>query len=52
LVEADIEADGWQAESDARYGFTFMRRGGTRILVEATPRDPNDQSMQAFNPFK
>ena len=47
-----FEAAGWQAESDARYGFTFMHRGGERILVEATPRDPSDNSIQAFNPFK
>ena len=47
-----FEADGWQGESDARYGFTFMHRGGMRILVEATPRDPWDKSIQAFSPFK
>jgi hypothetical protein len=46
------EANGWLAESEANYGFVFMSRDGRRILVEATPRDPHDTSVQAFSPFK
>ena len=41
---ARFKAEGWQAESDARYGFTFMHLRGRRILVEATPLDPRDKS--------
>lgn len=48
----DYEANGWVAESEAKYGFLFMHRNGQRILVEATPRDPFDESTQSFNPFK
>ena len=48
----EYKADGWLAEGDANYGFLFMNRMGRRILVEVTPRNPYDTSVQAFNPFK
>lgn len=44
--------DGWLAEDDARYGFVFIRRDGERRLLMLTARDPQDDSQQAFNPFR
>jgi len=51
---ARFEADGWQAESDARYGFTFMHRGGVRILRGDAARSlgyirPGVQSVQMID---
>lgn len=34
-------AQGWQAESDGAYGFTFIARGSERRLVNITPADPS-----------
>jgi hypothetical protein len=47
-----FEARGWRCEGEPTYGFVFMKRGGERILLEATPRDPLDEAFQSFNPFK
>jgi hypothetical protein len=49
---AKFEGEGWYCEGEAAYGFVFMRRGLERILVEATPRNPQDNAFQSFNPFK
>jgi hypothetical protein len=49
---SEFEVEGWCAEGEPRYGFVFMRRGRERILIEATPRDPFDRTLQSFNPFK
>jgi hypothetical protein len=43
---------GWIQENTPRYGCVFMHRGGVRILVEATPRDPSQRGSQTFSPFK
>lgn len=48
----ELQTDGWLCEGNPTYGFVFMKRGGQRILVEATPRDPWDKAFQTFNPFK
>jgi hypothetical protein len=34
-------AQGWQAESDGAYGFTFIAKGSDRRLVNITPADPS-----------
>lgn len=47
-----FETDGWRSEGEPTYGFVFMKRGLERILVEATPRDPLDDTFQSFDPFK
>ncbi len=48
----EFETGGWTAEGDGAYGFVFMRRGRTRILLEVTPRDPRDTAAQSFSPYK
>jgi hypothetical protein len=47
-----LEAEGWQAEGGAEYGFVFIRRGGDRRLLMLTPRDPYETTAQSFNPFR
>jgi hypothetical protein len=49
---AKFKTEGWYCEGEPTYGFVFMHRGRERILVEATPRDPSDDTFQSFNPFK
>jgi hypothetical protein len=46
-----LEAEGWQAESSAEYGFVFIRRGDDRRLLMLTPRDPYETRAQSFSPF-
>jgi hypothetical protein len=48
----EFEAKGWIAESEGAYGFVFVNRGGERMLLEVTPRDPHDTTHQSFNPFR
>jgi hypothetical protein len=48
----ELTIAGWHREGEPTYGFVFMQRGRERILVEATPRDPQDKAFQSFNPFK
>ena len=47
-----LAADGWQAESSAKYGFAFIRRDGERRLLMLTPRDPYSTAAQSFSPFR
>jgi hypothetical protein len=35
-------AEGWHAENDGAYGFTFVARGTERRLVNLTPADPSN----------
>jgi hypothetical protein len=49
---ARLEAEGWQAEGRAGYGFVFVRRAGDRRLLMLTPRDPYDATAQSFSPFR
>jgi hypothetical protein len=48
----DFVAKGWKPEGCGDYGFVFMNRDGERILLEVTPRDPTDQRLQSFSPYK
>jgi hypothetical protein len=43
---------GKQRESEAGYGFVFIRRGGERRLLMHAPRDPFSTAMQSYSPFK
>lgn len=43
-------AEGWEAEGDAKHGFTFLRRGGERRLATITSQDPVVE-LQHFSPF-
>jgi len=47
-----LEAQGWEAEGSAEYGFVFIRRGADRRLLMLTPRDPVNTAAQSFNPFR
>jgi hypothetical protein len=47
-----LEAEGWQAEGAAEYGFVFIRREAERRLLSLTERDPYDTTSQSFDPFK
>jgi hypothetical protein len=47
-----LEAEGWQAEGSAEYGFVFIRRDGERRLLALTPGDPYDTRPQSFSPFR
>jgi hypothetical protein len=47
-----LEGDGWQAEATPEYGFVFIRNGADRQLLMLTPRDPHENTPQAFSPFK
>jgi hypothetical protein len=52
----------WILEAKPAFGFCFLRRGmladgdpalhHARLLLMATPRDPADQRLQSFDPFK
>jgi hypothetical protein len=52
LFIAKFATQGWCCEAEPTYGFVFMNRGLERILLEATPRDPLDDTLQSFDPFK
>jgi hypothetical protein len=47
-----LAGEGWQAESGAEYGFTFIRRETERRLLALTSRDPYDTAPQSFSPFR
>jgi hypothetical protein len=47
-----LAVDGWQIESEPRFGFAFIRREGERRLLILTPKDPHDHAPQSFSPFK
>jgi hypothetical protein len=47
-----LAAEGWQTESEPRFGLAFIRRESERRLLMLTPRDPFDTSAQSFNPFR
>ena len=46
------ESQGWVLDCTPRYGFVFMHREGSRILIEVTPRDPHKKGLQTFSPFR
>lgn len=48
---ARATAEGRQAESDASFGFVFIRRNGERRLMALTPGDSHDTRPQSFSPF-
>ena len=39
---ASMAAEGWRADSDGVYGFTFISRGAERRLVNLTPANPSE----------
>jgi hypothetical protein len=47
-----LAGEGWQAESGAEYGFTFIRRETERRLLALTPRDPYDTAPKSFLRFR
>jgi hypothetical protein len=47
-----LQAEGWQTEGSAEYGFVFIRRGADRRLLMLMPRDPYNTAPQSFNPFR
>ena len=47
-----LAGEGWQAEATPDYGFVFIRREGERRLLMLTPRDPHDETLQSFSPFR
>jgi hypothetical protein len=47
-----LEAEGWQAEGSAEYGFVFIRRDTDRRLLMLTERDPFSTRSQSFSPFR
>ena len=49
---ARLAGDGWEPEGETDYGFVFIRRGRERRLLMLTPRDPNNQTSQSFDPFR
>ena len=48
---ARLADDGWQAESEAVFGFTFIRNTTERRLLALTERNPADTTLQSFSPF-
>lgn len=44
--------DGWRLEGDTVNGFVFVNRAGERRLLMVTERDPADESLQSFDPFR
>jgi len=48
---ARLAGDGWEPEGETDYGFVFIRREGERRLLMLTPRDPNNPTLQSFDPF-
>jgi hypothetical protein len=54
-VTATIERlsiEGWQAESEPRFGFVFIAKENDRRLLILTPRNPFDTRPQSFSPFQ
>jgi hypothetical protein len=51
-VIGKLQAEGWQAEGSAEYGFVFIRQHNERRLLMLTPRDPYDATPQSFSPFR
>ena len=49
---ARLAGGGWEPEGETDYGFVFIRREGERRLLMLTPRDPNNQTLQSFDPFR
>jgi hypothetical protein len=49
---ARLTGDGWEPEGETDYGFVFVRRAGERRLLMLTPRDPNNSTLQSFDPFR
>lgn len=49
---AALVADNWGLEGDTVNGFVFVNRGGERRLLMVTERDPSDDSLQSFDPFR
>lgn len=47
-----LTAQGWQAEGLPVFGFVFLSRDGDRRLLILSERDPYDQRLQSFSPFK
>jgi hypothetical protein len=47
-----LTKEGWQPESESRFGFVFLNRSGVRRLLILTERDPHDTGSQTFTPFK
>jgi hypothetical protein len=47
-----LAVEGWQAESEPRFGFVFIRKEGDRRMLVLTPRDPYDTRPQSFSPFQ
>jgi hypothetical protein len=50
-ILAELERDGWKAESNGEFGFVFVRRLEQRRLVTVTARDPYSTTAQSFSPF-
>jgi hypothetical protein len=46
-----LQADGWNAESNATHGFVFGSRNGERRLLMITARDPEERGPQTYSPF-
>ena len=49
---ARLAGEGWHAESEAVFGFTFIRNTTAGRLLALTERDPADTTLQSFSPFK
>ena len=49
---AVLVADGWHLEGDTVNGFVFVNRAGERRLLMVTERDPANESLQSFDPFR
>jgi hypothetical protein len=47
-----LAVEGWQAESEPRFGFVFIRKESDRRMLMLTPRDPFDTRPQSFSPFQ
>ena len=50
-IDEFIEWD-WIPEANPEYGFVFIGRDGVRLLLMATPKDPDDKRVQTFSPFQ
>jgi hypothetical protein len=47
-----LAGEGGEIEALPRFGVSFIRRDGVRRLLILTPKDPHDDRLQTFNPFK
>ena len=50
FIDEFIEWD-WIPEADPDFGFCFIHRDDVRLLLMATPKDPDDQRLQTFSPW-